>query len=147
MPWLDEIRAELDGFTPESLKSFEPQTEAEKGEHVVGELADDLKKLLSLVVRYRKKAREAFAALIRSVFKEGAAYEENLLEYMVLSEKARVLKEIFHISINSAFNLWQKPMFGVRKGWKVVWVGENTKTGEETPIPSFFVPGKRGQIN
>ncbi len=144
MPWLDEIRAELDGFAPESLESFEPQTEAGKGEHVVGELTDDLKKLLSLVVRYRIKGREAFAVLIHSAFKEGAAYEENLLKYVVLSEKARVLKEIFNISINSAFNLWQKPTFGVRKGWKVVWVGEETKIEKEI---TFLVPGKRGQIN
>lgn len=144
MPWLDEIKAELDEFTPEFLGSFEPQIEAEKGERVVGELTDDLKKLFSLMARYRIKGRRAFVAFIHGVFKEGVAYEENLLEYVVLSEKARVLKEIFHISINNAFNLWQKPAFGVRKSWKVVLVEEETKTEKEAPL---FVPDRSGQIH
>lgn len=98
---------------------IEPQAEPGSGDHVVGTAGPELQKLYSLALTWEKAATEAILAARYSTTKVNL--NQTAVKITQLREKAKILMEIFWISLKDAFNLWDKESVGIRKGWKVVW--------------------------
>ena len=113
----DEIREELEALKPEDF--FEPDTEVGERDHVVGELDEDMKRLLSLVHQYGKTLSESHIALDCLKDQEDIEHAEGRIAK--LRERYEFLKERFWISTMISSDLMGMPHIGIRKGWKVVW--------------------------
>lgn len=107
---------------------IEPRQKKMEGDHVVGVMSDDLKKLWTLCQQYAESSAKAEAKL-----RFGSGVEEELGgKVNELSEKAKVLRDIFFIAVCDEFELWDKKSTGVRKGFEVVW------TEEDDSLPPFI---------
>lgn len=106
---------------------IEPRQEKVGGDHIVGVISDDLKKLWTLCQQYAESSAKAEAEL-----RFGGAGEEFLGKVNELSEKAKALRDIFFIALCDEFELWDKKSTGVRKGFEVVW------TEEDDSLPPFI---------
>lgn len=115
--WLKSIQAELARVTGDD--SVEPDYEGCKHDHVVGVANQDLRRLFWLVLQNKKQSQEAAAAVLSL---SGNEREAKLQEASTYDFQADVLTSIFWMSCRHEFpELWNKPYFGLRKGWKVVW--------------------------
>ena len=120
--WLKLLPLELQ----ELDKLSEPDTQIKPGDHEVGVMSDDLKKLYSLYRSVDRASDQAKLDYRHSLEEERAQLVGRAAE---LDKKAEVLRELFWIGVNDEFNLWSKRATGIRKGWKVVWY-----TREEGPL-------------
>ncbi|MBI4415232.1 MAG: hypothetical protein HY566_03260 [Candidatus Kerfeldbacteria bacterium] len=116
--WLDALQKEIQ----EELSSshmMEPNTDIAPEDHIVGEIADDLKGMYSLALRLQKTALDAHTASHYETNKEHQEAQNEQAQR--LAKKSELLLEIFWISIKEQYDLWGKPSVGVRRGWKAVW--------------------------
>lgn len=115
--WLETIQKELETMDPKSM--LEPNADVELNEHIVGQADDSLRRLYALFLRFAKTAKES--AVAAEFVNESERQEHYLEQAGIHTARASALREIFWISLKDAFDLWQKPNVGIRRGWKVVW--------------------------
>lgn len=96
----------------------EPDMNMEKGDHIVGDMSDDLKKLYTLWRQFSYRADELKLQLRYGRQNVGKA------EVAEISTKAEALRALFWIAVADEFELWDRGNTGVRKGYKVVWSEE-----------------------
>ncbi|MBU3942938.1 hypothetical protein KKA24_03070 [Patescibacteria group bacterium] len=118
--WLDSIETEAEKMVIGI--SLAPSLEVRSEDNEAGEVDDELKKFWSLAQLWEKEAKEKALQ---------AEYEANIEVRELLIEQASCLKqrhdalmEIFWISVRDTFDLWEKQMIGIRKGWIIVWKSE-----------------------
>ena len=101
------------------IKEFqEPTADIEDGDHVVGDMSEDLKKLWTL---WKQSAYRASELKLQLRYGQQNVTKAQTTE---AETKAEVLNIIFWIAIHDEFSLWDKESTGVRKGYKVVWSDE-----------------------
>lgn len=105
----------------------EPDSEVEKGDHIVGIMSDDLKKLYTLWRQFSYRASELALQL------EYGRQNVSRAEVDEIKTKAGLLGGLFWIAVSDEFGLWNRKSTGVRKGYKVVW------SDEEGPDLSSFL--------
>lgn len=96
----------------------EPDMQVEKGDHIVGDMSDDLKKLYTLWRQFSYRASELTLQL------EYGRQNVGKAEVNEIKTKAEVLRDLFWIAVSDEFELWDRNRTGVRKGFKVVWSEE-----------------------
>lgn len=110
------------------IKEFqEPTADVVKGDHVVGEMSEDLKKLWTL---WKQSAYRASELSLQHRYGQQNVTKAQATE---AETKAEVLNIIFWIAIHDEFSLWDKNSTGVRRGFKVVWSDET-----HPDIPQFL---------
>ena len=123
---LDMVRIELENLAPDQM--FEPTGEALPTEHRVGQAAPDARKLYRLGMQWDKAANET--ALAARYLSDPNRQRETIVKAMELHNKSQILLNIFWASLRDAFDLWDKPNVGIRRGWQVVWI--------ESDVPSIL---------
>ena len=97
---------------------IEPTDAIEDGDHVVGVVPEDLRKLYTLSLLKQKAKDEA---MLEAKYASPALRQTLTTEAHELNGKAHVLRELFRIALSDEFRLWDKPAAAVRTGWQVVW--------------------------
>lgn len=119
--WIKLLPLELNGIN----KLIEPPDDIKKGEHKVGTMSEELKRLYTL---WKESYRLAEQHKLNHRL-EPSVDEEKTWKYY--DYKTDALREIFWFCVHEEFDLWGKPTTAVRKGWQVVWY-------EEPDILPFF---------
>lgn len=125
----EELLKELDAISVNDVE--EPTQEVGANEHEEGVLDWKHMRILGLLQSLHKKihdpkAQEAAARYIKNgkLSADRPAYMEvqkNVVKYDTLNR-------IYHFQLMEDFDLWGKPNFDVRKGFKVVWSMEGSDT-------------------
>jgi len=101
------------------IKEFkEPDMPVTEGDHVVGDMGEDLKKLWTL---WKQSAYRASELKLQLRYGQQNVTKAQVNEAMI---KARAINDIFWIALSDEFGLWDKNSTGVRQGYKVVWSDE-----------------------
>lgn len=125
---LHALIEELTALTPDKLRVI-PYNSIEEGETVLGEVPEGARAMLVLCYRYLLQAEEAKAgALFDSASAEEAQHHRK--RYAELTDKARLLKAGFWITVRDELGIWGKPSIAVRANWQVV---ECPDPGERLP--------------
>jgi hypothetical protein len=124
--WFNTLGAELKNW---NLVGMDPSFDVRASDHIVGTADDELRKLYELSIQYEKSGFESFTAMNNSKTEENCDYHAK--KAMGFHKKHEILMESFWISIRDSFDLWDRSLVGIRKGWKVVWCDEE----EEEPGP------------
>ena len=126
--YLDTLRAELDEMVLDN--SIEPLREVGESDRVVDEADTDLIKLYTLSIRL---SEEVVEALKRGYDENDSAVQKRLIDFAQMkARRSDIVKEIFWTSIKDAYDLWDKPSVGIRKGWKITW------SDDEGPAPQMI---------
>lgn len=118
--WLDSIEREIEALDDEELDEV---TFAECGpkDHVVGTLDKELRKLLVLTFQREMRTEDKLVEVTSA--KE--SNEIRMLEVVMLKMETESLKHLFWLSCHHRFpELINKNSTAIRKGWKVVWTGD-----------------------
>ncbi len=121
MTWLSLIKIELENLDLQDPKfrGLEPNTRLDTArDQIVGDAADDIRKLYVLALHWDKTACET-ATAARYLAREDQP--EQLRKVAELQRKSEILMDILWVSLKDSFGLWDKPAVGLRKGWKIVW--------------------------
>lgn len=142
MSYIKAISKELAGIKPEDY--IEPSQEINEGDNEVGELPDELKRIFTLmskkVIAITTKSNEQIESLIKDgidFILKGEIKEVDCLikkfrnEKFEAEKRLEALRNIFWVSVNEEFSLWDKNGIGVRKGFKVVWMDRDSKGDKE----------------
>lgn len=117
--FFDELTMELQMGTK---KVTEPTEEVGESEKQVGEVDRDFQKLYNLAMKWRRAAMENE---ISARFAESSTERKRYaLKAAELGKKSDIVMEIFWASLGDAYKLWEYPVLGIRKGWKVVSVNQ-----------------------
>jgi hypothetical protein len=108
---------------------FEPKFELIDGDHVVGVMSADLKKLFTLGQQYALRVEEL---KIKYRFSDENS-EDIQAKINELSSKTDALRTLFWIAVSDEFSLWNRASTGVRRGYQVVW-----SDVKDTKFPPFF---------
>jgi hypothetical protein len=128
--WLTELLAEVDLFDP---AAFPPRTERDKGESVIGECPEGLKKFYAFG-QYCE--REIAQAKLDGQFASKDEQEEIASRIGLLKMKQEVSQDIFIGCLTEYFNDWTKRgHLHVREGWEVV---RCKKCGQRTSLPDML---------
>lgn len=102
---------------------FEPKSKPEEGDVILGEVSVDLRKTYSL---YRQKAEEHDMLAMefnKKTWKDAEEKKKNSEELETtlspLKEEAKLLKNIFWVSLRSEFK-YPTGRLAIRSGWKLV---------------------------
>jgi hypothetical protein len=121
--WFDSLGEELKNW---NLVGLSPSFDVMASDHVVGTADDELRKLYELSIQYVKSGFESFVATQHAKTKEN--FEYHAKKSFEFHKKHENLLEFFWISVRDSFDLWVKPLVGVRKDWKVVWSEEDEES-------------------
>lgn len=142
MNYLDRIRAEIDSMAVKGVA--EPGFEVGPTDHVVGEVSDDLKKVLRLIRNEYEEAVNLSEQAQTTLVEEQTRI--LLARAAMAHRKHEFLMELLWLSLQEEFGLWGKNV-GIRKGWKVVW--SDSRPSEENGGPPEMVivlnPPKRSE--
>lgn len=97
----------------------EPSEAVKPGDNIAGDMTDGHKKLFTLWCRLQKVAEQSYIDA-RYLQDDDRKKQADIRAHELL-QKADAFREIFWISINDHFEIWEKPSVGVRKGFLVVW--------------------------
>jgi hypothetical protein len=126
--WLDLLPNELDLIEENDL--IDPGSPVEKGEEVIGVMTFRQKQLYTLLEKFSKELDELVVEAKYAPFEK---QKEYIIRINELSEKKKILYEIFYVSIKDHFDIWRKMPnweeegiegIGVRQGFKVVTIKE-----------------------
>lgn len=121
MSFLEEIMLEIENMElGEEDSFFEPGEEVKRGEKVIGQINNSpIRKFYILANRYSSISQKSLIKARKTQSDQESL--ELLSEAFKFERKARVLYDIFWISINDHFSLWNQPfLVGIRKNWQVV---------------------------
>jgi len=117
LTWLYSIRLELENMGNDQL--IEPPGDMQPDDNLVDQAGLEIRKLYTLSMLLEKAAAEAqIAARYDPDSQKRSQSEEKIYE---LTQKAKVVRDIFWITLRDEYGLWSKDSIGVRKGWQVVW--------------------------
>lgn len=117
---LDLIQMEIENMPDGQLYKL-PFLPIQKGEKVIGEIPQDLRKLWSLYVSWSKaSAEEDVKAIFSSTEEEKKIHETRSCE---IDHKSSLVAQILWVSVRDRFSLWEEDMIGIRDGWKIVRCG------------------------
>ncbi len=116
--WLNLLPLQLS----ETTDFLEPQQDMERGDHEIGLMTEDHKRLFTLWRAVKRSAEEAVIQAKYAQSREQALEEKKRAEELAL--KAHILGDIFWVSLNDHYDVWDKESIGVRRGFKVVWSEE-----------------------
>ena len=126
-PWLSNLHIELDMLKPEEY--IEPQWEKSDKEVVIGELPDDLKGVFTLYIYYQKTAAQASIDMTFATVDEKQVAKAKVNEN---ESKAALLNRMLWHGVHDLFELWSKPLVGVRQNYEVVY-------SDEPPLPPQII--------
>ena len=118
MSWLKMLAMELSSIDIKEI--IEPNEEVDpRLDVVVGEASDDLKRIYTLV----NKLQEAGArySIDARFSRDNSLRADAKKKMQELKDKIETLMKIFWIVLKDDFDLWDKDIVGIRKGWKVTY--------------------------
>lgn len=124
--WMEDVSKEADEIPVADVNDRNKAlSEVKSDDNVVGEVPLDLRKLLVLSRRYKKRSAEATTAA-EFATEEGKIAESQKVA-LAFKEKSDLLNDIFWMSIREMFDLWgnENSSLGVKKEWKVVVYAED----------------------
>jgi hypothetical protein len=117
--WLDLLPQEVELTDVKPGDPLEPASDVEDNDHQVSVLGDDLKRMYILAVRQKKKSAEI---VVEAQYTTDRDERTRLFcRAKEFKEKGEILQRIFWAAVRDQFQLWDKPIVGVRRGWVVVW--------------------------
>lgn len=140
MNYLDRIRAEIDSMAVKGV--VEPGFEVGPSDHIVGEVSDDLKKVLRLIRNEYEEALNLSEQAQTTLIEEQS--QILLARAAMAQRKSEFLTELFHLSLQEEFGLWGK-LVGIRKGWKVVWSEPLPSEEDDGPPKMVIILGPKRQ--
>lgn len=114
--WLDAVIRKAKAT---DHKKFRPMDEVGSGEHIVGEVDNECRKLYALAHEYRRRAAEKRGEASATPFIEDSSKRHCLEEAKKMEQAADAVMEIFQASVRHAHDLWDEKI-GIRKGWTIV---------------------------
>ena len=114
--WLNGIMEEAKRI---NLEKFRPMDEVGPGDHVVGEVDDECKKLYALAHTYKRRAAEIRGEACSTRFMEYSSKCRHLEKAKEMEQQAKAIMEIFQASVRDSQNLWGEDI-AIRKWWTIV---------------------------
>jgi hypothetical protein len=108
------------------------------GEHEVGELPPDLKALYFLAKKFADdivEANEKYAEAVE--VGDGGEAADALVSMTCDKERYDAVFGLFAVSVKDYFNLWDKEIINIRRGFKVVWTTEDEVFAATIPDTTF----------
>ncbi len=106
------------------IKTYsEPHQKITPNDNIVGDMSDDLKKLLTITILSGRKFAEMQVERKFGNLENDENWEGKFRE---AQEKTELLTKIFWVAVRDEFSMWDKGSIGVRKGFKVVWLDESS---------------------
>lgn len=135
-PFFGKLMEELNAIDP--AKYDLPEAEVKEGEDVLGEATEESKKLWTLKEQYLKRHNDLAHEFdtIASDSEKDAVKEDYLKRLAHLRFMVDLLAELFWASIKDSLNIMWNRKIGVRVGWKIVDVPEETSPGHGIVIVS-----------
>lgn len=104
------------------------------GEHEVGELPPDLKALCFLVNKFANDIADANDKYAESMeIEDGVEAAEALVSIACDKERYFAVLSLFTVSVKDYFNLWDREIINIRRGFKVVWTTEDEVLAATVP--------------
>lgn len=132
---LDILRIELENFDKDKIDEC-LLADIEPSDHDVGEVSVELRKYFALSRQFAHNAARMF--LEAQLAQNQQTLEETVSRYTELEAKAKLLREIFWISLKDEHRLWNKESIGIRRGWRVVWNSPNEESGRRNLWQRLF---------
>jgi len=113
------------------------------GEHPVRELPPDLKVLCFLLKKFTQEIEESDELYAESVeVGDAIGAAKALASREANSERRITISNLLSVSVKDCFNLWDKELVYVRRGYMVVWTTEEEQLAASIP-GAIFCKGSR----
>lgn len=108
------------------------------GEHDVGELPPDLKALCFLAKKFSIDVEQADEAYVESVeIGDSVGAARSMFFSLCNKERRNAVSSLFAVSVKDYFNLWDKEMIKIRRGYRVVWTTEEEELAATVSDATF----------
>ena len=138
-PFLAEIIENLKRIKVEKLAG--PQREVGEGDHVVGVVSEELKRLWGLRAEGRRKLFELERLLLLIAAQHlgepepPPEYLEKRREFLLADSDDDAVNELFWAAVRQDFpEIAEHPSIGVRREWKVVWSEKDREEEGKDPF-------------
>lgn len=132
---LDILRIELENLDNEKIDEC-LLADIEPSDHDVGEISVELRKYFILSRQFTHGAARMFLEV--QLAQNQQTQEEAASKCLELETKAKLLREIFWISLKDEHRLWNKESIGIRRGWRVVWNSPSEESGRRSLWQRLF---------
>ncbi len=113
------------------------------GEHPVKELPPDLKVLCFLLRKFTQEIEESDELYAESVeVGDAIGAAGALASREANSERRNAISMLLSVSVKDCFNLWDKELVYIRRGYLVVWTTEEEQLATSVP-DMIFCKGSR----
>ncbi|MDB5224887.1 MAG: hypothetical protein JWO43_509 [Candidatus Adlerbacteria bacterium] len=109
-----------------------PQWEIQPGDQLIGEVPLELRQLWHLYMHMDRDAKISQADMPMLSGSEYAVCRQKALKCQTM---ATAIRHMFDVSCKDMFpDIWDKPVMGIRKGWKLVWFEHQLPQAEKQAV-------------
>lgn len=113
------------------------------GEHPVRELPPDLKALCFLLKKFAQEIEEADENYAECAeFDDAIGVAKALASREANCQRKNAISALLSVSVKDCFNLWDKELIYIRRGYMVVWTTEEEQLAASVP-DMIFSKGSR----